>query len=52
MALFSQYALAAAAEALEDAAWRPEDDEGQAATVRCRRDKWQNLEGESWLMEG
>lgn len=33
MATFSQYALAAAAEALEDAAWMPEDDEGREATV-------------------
>lgn len=34
MAVFSQYAAAAAEEALKDSGWRPESDEEQERTVR------------------
>lgn len=34
MAIFAQYALAAAGEALEDAQWHPEDEMELEATVR------------------
>lgn len=34
MALFSQYAVAAAEEALEDSGWRPRSDEEQERAVR------------------
>lgn len=34
MALFSQYAVAAAEEALEDSGWRPNSDEEQERAVR------------------
>ena len=34
MALFAQYALVAAQEALKDAAWSPESPEDREATVR------------------
>ena len=43
MATFSQYALAATAEALSDAAWAPEDDEGRDVTVSLQSricNKW------------
>jgi hypothetical protein len=38
MALFAQYAMCSAAEALQDANWMPKSEEDLQATVR-----WQNI---------
>jgi hypothetical protein len=38
MALFAQYAMCSAAEALQDAKWMPKSEEDLQATVR-----WQNI---------
>lgn len=35
MALFSQYAMAAASEALDDAGWKPTRENDLEATVQC-----------------